>query len=594
MGSHSPAHAQSAENVAVVINENSALSMLIGDYYIRKRSIPASNVIRIRTRTDETIEREIYAISVEGPIAAAITREGLQDRILYLLLTKGVPLRIAGTAGLQGTLASVDSELTLLYRRITGRAVPIIGPVENPYFLADREASTAKRFSHREQDIYLVSRIDAFTADEATALVDAGLAPGRDGRIVLDERAGLVNSAPDALLARAAERLAAMGQGDRVVLETTPKPAAESAPAIGYYSWGGTDPQLRSRNVGLTFAPGALASTFAGTDARTFEPPPPGWQPMVRPQDRTTWFGGQPQSLTGDLIRAGVTGVAGHIADPLVGGAIRPDILFPAYLSGFSMVEAFYLAMPYLSWQTVVVGDPLCNPFAQRLLTRDEIEPPVDRRTELPAFYSARRLTEAGAGLKTEPRVTEFMVHADTLLRRGDRAGARKAFEEAIAAAPTLVPALLQLAFLDEQANDHDTAIVRYRRILEIQPGNAIVLNNLAYSLAVRKGSPMDAKPLAEQAVTLSNRTPNAVDTLGWIEHLLGNEQAAATLIDEAARKAPGSAEIRFHAAAIAVEEGNRAKADMHLREVLRIDPAWGEREEVVALRKRIDALPQR
>ena len=34
----------------------------------------------------------------------AIRRAGLQDRLLYLVLTKGVPLRIADTTGLAGTL----------------------------------------------------------------------------------------------------------------------------------------------------------------------------------------------------------------------------------------------------------------------------------------------------------------------------------------------------------------------------------------------------------------------------------------------------------------------------------------------------------
>ena len=38
-------------------------------------------------------------------------------------------------------------------------------------------------------------------------------------------------------------------------------------------------------------------------------------------------------------------------------------MLFPAYLAGFNLIESFYLAIPHLSWQTIVVGDPLCAPF---------------------------------------------------------------------------------------------------------------------------------------------------------------------------------------------------------------------------------------
>ncbi len=181
------ASAQSAENVAVVINDNSPDSQRIGEYYARTRALPEGNVIRIRASTDETVDRAGYATTIEAPIAAAIRRAGSHDRLLYLVLTKGVPLRISGTTGLEGTLASVDSELTLLYRRLTGQVVPPAGRIDNPYFLGARELRQALPFSHREQDIYLVTRIDAFTVDQAISLVDKAQKPGTEGRIVLDQ-----------------------------------------------------------------------------------------------------------------------------------------------------------------------------------------------------------------------------------------------------------------------------------------------------------------------------------------------------------------------------------------------------------------------
>ena len=51
------AAAQSAENVLVVINDASPVSRKIGEYYVKQRSIPSSNVVHIRTDTDDTIER---------------------------------------------------------------------------------------------------------------------------------------------------------------------------------------------------------------------------------------------------------------------------------------------------------------------------------------------------------------------------------------------------------------------------------------------------------------------------------------------------------------------------------------------------------
>src|SRR5690606_16759238 len=133
-----------AANVAVIINEKSPASIQIGEHYVRVRNIPAENVIRLTTEPRDTITLPRYAAEIEGPIARALTRERLQDRILFIVLTKGVPLRITGTPGPRGTSASVDSELTLLYRRMTGRAVPPQGTTANPFFLGE-DAGTKPR-----------------------------------------------------------------------------------------------------------------------------------------------------------------------------------------------------------------------------------------------------------------------------------------------------------------------------------------------------------------------------------------------------------------------------------------------------------------
>ena len=61
-----------------------------------------------------------------------------------------------------------------------------------------------------------------------------------------------------------------------------------------------------------------------------------------------------------------MTGGPGQVAEPYLDSVIRPDMFFAAYLAGFNLIESFYLAMPHLSWQTVVVGDPLCTPFPRK------------------------------------------------------------------------------------------------------------------------------------------------------------------------------------------------------------------------------------
>jgi uncharacterized protein (TIGR03790 family) len=589
-----PAWGQTAENVAVVINQNSEASVRIGEYYARIRGIPASNVFRIRTIAEDAIDRALYQASIEQPIAAGLRRGGLQDRVLYLVLTKGVPLRITGnrSAGQAfETMASVDSELTLLYRRMTGQAVPVAGRVENPYYLGSREPSALVPFTHRDHDIYLVTRLDAFTVAEALSLVDRGVAPVTEGRIVLDQQDRLVNRTGEDWLAAAAERVSAGGHGERVVLETTVKGIRNVSPVLGYYSWGSNDPRNRERSFNLGFVRGSLAATFDSTGARTFREPPEKWVPTGE-ANPATWFADSPHALVGDLIRAGATGVAGHVAEPYLQSAVRPEILFPVYLNGANLVEAFYAALPDLSWQAVVVGDPLCAPFRRQLLARADLDGGVDPDTTLSRFYSRRRIAGVLAGAPgASERAATLAVRGEALMVRGDDEGARAAFEEATRLSPQIAMAQEQLGMLYEVAGEIDAAIERFRRVIEFDPKNVIALNNLAYRLAVTRNAPAEALPLATRAAELAPQSVAVLDTLAWVQYLLGQHATAVKTMATVVRAAPQSAEIRLHAAIIYAANGARAVAEDQLGAALELDPSLEGTPQVTELRQRLERL---
>jgi uncharacterized protein (TIGR03790 family) len=586
-----PARAQSPENVAIVINDASQDSQRIGEHYAKVRGLPAENVFRITTSTDETIERDAYVSTIETPIASALGRARLQDRVLYLVLTKGIPLRIAGTTSLKGTTASVDSELTLLYRRMTGQVVPTGGHVQNPYFLGLREIADARRFSHREHDIYLVTRLDGYTVDDVLALIERAQQPTTDGRIVLDQRAALTGPrSGDEWIERAAARLTQAGHTDRVVHETTAKAARETLtdaqPILGYYAWGGADPENRVRRLGVSFAPGALAANLTSFDARTFREPPATWQPSAS-TNKADWWEASSDTLIGDLIREGVTGVSGQVNEAFVLGAVRPEILFPAYLAGYNLAEAYYMATAALSWQLVVVGDPLAAPFPRDRLTREQLEDAVDAEMDLPGLFARRRFEVVKRANAGQPDAgIRMVIRAETLMARDDRAGAREALEKAIAMAPKSVGLHLLVATIDEAAGAHDAAIERYRTILELQPANVFALNNLAYALAVRSNQPAEALPFARKAASLAPRNGSILDTLGWIEHLLGNHEAAAGFLRDAVRLAPANAEVRLHAAVVYAAAGRDEESKKELAEALKLDPGLEQREEVQRLRK--------
>ena len=488
-------------------------------------------------------------------------------------------------------MASVDSELTLLYRSLTGKGVASAGHIDNPYFLGARPIQDARPFTHRDQDIFLVARLDAFTVKEALALVDRGLTPTSEGRIVLDERADERSRVGDGWIAEAARRLAEAGQGERVTLETTTWPALHAPDVLGYYSWGSNDSWNQRRRSRMGFVPGAIAATLVSTDARTFQEPPPDWEPSDNWNSRIKSFAGSPQSLVGDLIRDGITGAAANVAEPLVESIVRPEILFPAYVSGFNLVESFYLALPHLSWQSIVIGDPLCRPFTRTPLTAAQIEDPIDKDTGLPGIFSKRVLELAAtAAPDAPPRALALLVLAESRRAQDDTAGARAALEEATAVAPSLASAQLQLGLLLEQAGEYDAAMERYRRVIEVAPKNAVALNNLAYGLAVRHKSPDEALPLARRAAAAAPTDPTVLDTLGWIEHLLGHTQEAGRLLTEAVRRDRGTPEIRLHAAVIYFAAGAVAAAEDQLKQALRLDPTYAKRDDVVQLQRQIEA----
>ena len=572
-----PAAAQTADNVLVVINTASPASLAVGEYYVKARRVSDTHVVRLSTTTAELIERAEYQRTIETPIAIWLARHSLQDRILYVVLTKGIPLRINGTTGREGTASSVDSELTLLYRKLTGLQTTVVGRVANPYFAADTPPSETKPFTRFIADIYLVTRLDGYTAEDAMKLVDRALAPESNGTIVLDQRGGSDKNIGDRWLQETANRL--QGTAARVLFETTPVPAATSDPVLGYFSSGSNDPSNRFRRHGIKFANGALAGMFVSTDGRTFVEPPDDWVPGTsRPPGA--------DSLAGDLIREGATGLVANVAEPYFDATARPQVIFPAYLAGFNLAESFYLSIPFLGWQTIVIGDPLCVPFPRKPLSTNEIDKGMDLTTELPALFAERRLALfSDSGLKIDG--IKLLLMADARLARDETTNVDSLLRKAVEIDPRLTVAYFRLADSYEQRHEYDEAIAVYRRILETEPGNASALNNLAYGLAEHRKQPTEALPLAEKAYALAP-LPAVADTVGWIHHLLGNDEAARPWIEKAIAGKLDGVDHLIHAATVYAGLQDLAKAREMLQAAEKIDPAIDGRSDVKALRVRL------
>lgn len=346
------ASGQQPEDVLVVVNSNSETSRSIADYYTRKRGIPSRNVCVIRTTTDEIIQRPVYDREIAAPVTACLQSKGLVEKIQFIVTTMGVPLGIDGRGGLQSDQASVDSELTLLYSLIHGRKYLLDGPAPNPFF-GKRDAP----FTHNAYPIYLVTRLAAYTVSDVRAMIDRALVAVNRGRVVLDMRSPADATGDDWL-----RTAAILLPPDRVFLDESRTVLTGQKDVIGFASWGSNDPSRKIRHLRFQWLPGAIMTEYVSTNGRSFERPPDHFEfSSWNSADRPKWFKGSPQSLVGDYLAEGATGASAHVFEPYLQFTPRPDHLFPAYLSGRTLAESFYLAIPALSWKNIVLGDPLCR-----------------------------------------------------------------------------------------------------------------------------------------------------------------------------------------------------------------------------------------
>jgi uncharacterized protein (TIGR03790 family) len=341
---------QTPDSVLVVVNQPSALSRKIGEYYVERRRIPASNICFLNASTNEEISRSDFDDQIARPIQNYLRSHNLTEKVLYIVTTSEVPLKIRGNLGLAGEAASVDSELTLLYFDLHGRAHPLPAGIANPFF-----GKIAAPFRHPDFPIYLVTRLAGFDFDDVKGIIDRALFARNRGKFVIDLK-GSDKTKGNAWLLQAAQQL----PRDRVVLDGSRAVLSRESDVIAYASWGSNDPDRKERHLGFHWLPGAIMTEYVSTNGRTFARPPDSWN-MGAWGDPKATFAGSPQSLTADYIHDGVTGASGHVYEPYLQFTPRPNILLPAYYRGRNLAESYYLALPVLSWMNIVIGDPLCS-----------------------------------------------------------------------------------------------------------------------------------------------------------------------------------------------------------------------------------------
>ncbi len=368
------------ERVYVVANAADAESLDVARHYVAARGVPEKNLIALTLPREETISWRVFADEVHFPLLHELCARGLVDgaptekrdaagrvllalpanfdptkarageRIAYLVLCRGVPLRIANDpeklaplaegatrAPLDKNEASVDSELAL----VAVPDAPINGAVPNPFF-RDAKNRVLSRL------LLKVARLDGPTAEDAKALTESALraeAKGLMGRACVDR--GGPHKEGDAWLEATEKTL--RGLGFETSAETTralmPATSRYDAPAF-YFGWysarvGGCflDPKFR-------FPAGACAMHIHSFSAETL-------------RSRSAWTAG--------LVARGAAATVGNVFEPYLGLSHHPHYFAEALASGMTAGDAAAFSIPAFSWQGVFVGDPLYRPFKKSL-----------------------------------------------------------------------------------------------------------------------------------------------------------------------------------------------------------------------------------
>jgi uncharacterized protein (TIGR03790 family) len=416
-----PASALEPADVWLVVNKNVPESRQVADHYAAKRGVPKGNVIVLDLPKGEDISRADYDAKLAEPVRVAL--KDRKDAAKVLVTTYGVPLRVGGEpptdaekkeldklrpdleaarkklAELEKTKdadkkdidsaraevnklqarektlthaeshASVDSELMLVWwpKYELRRWVP------NPL---NFQASDAYR--KRNPPVVMTARLDGPTAAIAKRLIDDAIAveaKGLEGSVVIDARGipfdpkgkgdvGFGYGGYDESMRETAKLLESAGMKATLDQKNEVLPANSAKGVAIYCGWYSHAKFVDS----CEYVPGAIAWHLASSEATTLRKP-----------DSTVWCP--------NLLKKGVCATLGPVAEPYTIGFPKPAEFFGSLATGeFTLVESYARTVQMCSWMTVLVGDPLYNPFKKnaKLKLADVVPSPKGGRNTLP------------------------------------------------------------------------------------------------------------------------------------------------------------------------------------------------------------------
>jgi putative PEP-CTERM system TPR-repeat lipoprotein len=173
----------------------------------------------------------------------------------------------------------------------------------------------------------------------------------------------------------------------------------------------------------------------------------------------------------------------------------------------------------------------------------------------------------------------------------GGGLGEEARLDEWLAASPNDIQGRLLRADWLQGANRVDEALAEYARVIDIDPRNAVALNNAAW-YAFLQGRP-EALGYARRAAEAAPQSAPVIDTLGWLLTESGRAEEGLPHLVKATELAPESAEIRYHLAVAQARAGQTEAARATLSGLLSSTARFAERAVAERLLESLSAARQ-
>ncbi len=357
------------ENLFLVVNSASWASQSVANHFVELRRLPPSNVFYLDwTGGFETIDSQTFAVKIISPVLDVIEKRGLADQIDYVIYSSDFPYAVDLSKQFSNVkfgdanhpTASLTSA-TYYWNLVLGGS-PLLMDIHSNFYLAPVGPQGVytrgfrswygwgvggQQFEAGGQP-YMLSTMLAFTSGRGTS-VDQAIhylkrSAGADGTrpkgtIYFANGNDKRSSPRSGQFAAAVAELKQLGVHAVIInaaLPTNHRDVAGAMIGVATFDW---------RKTHCTILPGAICeslTSYAGVMSES---------------------GGQ-TPLT-EFLRYGAAGSGGTVVEPY-----NPPEKFPTpqihvhYARGCTLAEAYYQSIAGPA-QMLVVGDPLCRPWAR-------------------------------------------------------------------------------------------------------------------------------------------------------------------------------------------------------------------------------------